>query len=354
MYTVATATFAPVMIGPFQVIEGSGGGLEFYSWALRYHEVQTNGTMKITTIPCGGSTPTVCSTYNMTALAQFQDSAVWGKSSINDGFAPINVSLEGVVQGAGTSYVEPQTVVTSGISLGNVAGEWPPCADCVNKNVGDSCSCGGVAHTVTNRAFWDDSDGNQDGSGISTYAVLAGGKTVGSGGHEPPFDYTTSECPRSNQQAARWPFGSWPGLSVGFFFTTEWDGASRVTSQVRSSQITYAGGQCVINGNITGPDDGRALTEGRVRACRTCGSASCASGTADCTTAQRDFYDSVDQTQQITSANFQLRRVDSGGGAINLGPILAMTNENNRASALNAACQAVRERFCPAGKVCAP
>jgi hypothetical protein len=143
-------------------------------------------------------------------------------------------------------------------------------------------------------------------------------------------------------------------LALGFFFTTEWDGASRVTSQLQSTRVQYSGGQCQIDGNITGPDSGRALTEGRVRSCRTCGSATCTSGTATCSTAQRDFYDGVEPGQQITSAHFELNRVDNGQSAIDLGPILAMANEADRESALNRACQAVRERFCPAGETCAP
>jgi hypothetical protein len=311
--------------------------------------------MTVTTIPCGGSTPTVCSTLNMTGLAQYQDSQVWGKATINDGFDPIDVSLLGVVQGAGNSYVEPQTVVTSGISLANKTGAWPPCAACINVPANqNTCTCADGQHTITNRAFWSDSDGNGSGTGISTYAVLAGGATIGGGAHDPPFNYSAdSVCPRLSA-GGPWPYAAWPGLAGGFFFTTEWDGASRVTSRVRSTSITYSGGQCVVNGNITGPDSGRALTEGRVRSCRTCASATCAAGTGNCSTAQRDFYDSVDQSQQITSANFQLRRVDTGASAINLGPILAMTNETNRANALNQACQAVRERFCPPGQTCAP
>lgn len=355
MYTTSRVTYDPVLVGGIEVTEGSGGELDSYSWALRYHEVQSDGTMTVTTIPCGGSTPTVCSTLNTTGLAQYQDSKIWGKSTINDGVAPIDVSLVGVVEGAGDSYVEPQTIVTSGISLADPSGAWPPCAACINVPANqNTCTCADGQHDITNRAFWEDSDGNGAGSGISIYAVLAGGATIGEQAHDPPVNYSAeSVCPRL-APGDPWPYASWPGLALGFFFTTEWDGASRVTSQVQSTRVRYSGGQCLIDGNITGPDGGRALNEGRVRSCRTCGSATCASGTANCNTAQRDFYDSVDPSQQIASAHFELNRVDTGQDAIDLGPILAMTNELDRASALNQACLRVRQRFCPAGETCAP
>jgi hypothetical protein len=71
--------------------------------ALRHHEVEDDGSMTVTTVPCGSSGPTVCSTLNQTGLAQYQDTKIWGRSSINEGYPPINVPLAGVIPAAATS-----------------------------------------------------------------------------------------------------------------------------------------------------------------------------------------------------------------------------------------------------------
>lgn len=353
MLTTSTVRHDPVLVGSIEVSEGSGSGVEIHSWALRHHEVESDGSMTVTTIPCGGSAPTVCSTLNQTGLAQYQDSRIWGRSSMNDGFAPFKVPLAGVVPGG--SYVEPETVVTSGIALARRDGDWPPCAACVNVPANqNTCTCSDGQHTITNRAFWVDSDRNGAGTGISAYAVLAGGASIGMGAHDPPFNYSAdSECPRF-RSGGPWPYAAWPGLAGGFFFTVAWDGASRTTSRVRSSTISRSAAtadQCWIDGVITGPDSGQALTEARFRGCTKCASAQCdGQTTSPCNAAERDFYDTIEQSQAIDSASFQLRPLDS----IDLGQILAMANETERAAALNAACQTVRETYCPAGETCAP
>lgn len=353
MFTKSTVKYDPVMIGAIEVSEGSGSGVELYSWALRHHAMDDDGSITVTTIPCGGSTPTVCSTLNKTGLGQYQDSQIWGRSSINQGLEPLKVPLAGVIPGG--SYIEPQTVVTSGISLADRQGAWPPCAACVNVPANQTtCTCSDGQHAITNRAFWVDSDGDGAGTGISAYAVLAGGATIGSGAHDPPFNYSAdSECPRLSA-GGPWPYASWPGLAGGFFYAVAWDGASRTTSRVQSTTIARSaatGNQCWIDGVITGPDSGQSLTEARFRGCTTCGSAQCnGQTTSPCNTAQRDFYDTIKQSQKIDSASFQLRPLNS----IDLGQILGMPNETDRAAALNAACQTVRQTYCPTGKTCAP
>ena len=114
--------------------------------------------MTVTTVPCGGSSPTFCDTAFSFAHAQFQPSATWGKKKVNDGFPKFSMSVAGVVPGA--SYTEPQTISLQGITLGDPAGEWPPCAACVGVAVGGTCTCNGTQHTVTNQATWVDADGD--------------------------------------------------------------------------------------------------------------------------------------------------------------------------------------------------
>jgi hypothetical protein len=77
---------------------------------------------------------------------------------------------------------------------------------------------------------------------------------------------------------------------------------------VQSSTITRAaatGNRCWIDGVITGPDNGRARTEARLRGCTACGSAQCdGQTTSPCNAAQRNFYDAIEQSQSLKASSF--------------------------------------------------
>jgi hypothetical protein len=347
---------------PNPVIEPSpAGGVEIYSWTLRYNTISANGTMTSQTIPCGGSSPTLCNTGISPgyAHAQYQRNQTWGKKKVNDGFAPFNMNLVGVVPGAASgAYSEPTTYSLQGITLANPSGAWPPCAACVGVDAGGTCTCSDGPHTVTNRATWVDSDGDSH-LGFTTDAVLPGGQLIGSNHPidvppalaDPPFDYTQpSECPRNQPGATKYNYAEFPGI-VGIlpFTAYRWYVAGRVTSAYVGTSVALTNNQCVITGNVTGPDNGKPRGEARVQGCETCGlSGTCAAG-GPCSPAQASSYDEVSQTQSFISTTFVMKKVSP---SIDLQATMAMPDGTAKESALNQACQQLREQNCPAGKSC--
>ena len=346
---------------PNPVIEESPtGGVDIRSWTLRYNTVSANGTMTSQTIPCGGYSPTLCDTGISPgfAHAQYQRNQTWGKKKVNDGFAPVTMNLVGVVPGAASgTYSEPTTYALQGITLANPAGAWPPCAACVGVDAGQTCDCGGTTHTVTNRATWVDSDGDSH-LGFTTDAVLRGGQNIGSpypiGGiaADPPFDYTEpSECPRKIS-GAKYNYAEFPGIVGVLPFTAyRWYVAGRVTSAYVGTSISLQSNQCMITGNVTGPDGGKPFGEARVQGCELCGlsGAPCSTGGGPCSPGQASFYDEVQQSQSFISTTFELKNVTS---TIDLSATMAMADGPTKEAALNQACQQLRVQNCPSGKTC--
>ena len=352
----ATFTYPPVMSGQTQVIEGSPpGGVPTRSWQIRYHTISSAGTLTVRTIPCGGTSPTVCDTALSMAHAQYQPNQVWGRAKMYNLPAVPSVQTSMVGVRPGGTYTEPQSATLFGITLDNPMGAWPPCRQCVGVAAGATCTCPGKpAYTVTNRATWVDTD--EDGSlGITTEDVSRGGEGIDGTPPDPPFVYTEpSECPRIATPHATYEFMEWPGIdTTGVAFRTyRWYGGSRAITSVRSTSITFDGAtnQCVVAGTLGGPDAGKPQTDARIQGCETCNPvnfASCVASDA-CTAAQIDSYDSVEQTQEVSSSNFTMRKWTG----IDIGPVLAMADGPAKVTALNQACAEVREANCPAGKNC--
>jgi hypothetical protein len=347
---------------PNPVIEASPtGGVTINSWTLRYNTISANGAMTSQTIPCGGTSPTLCDTGISPgyAHAQYQRNQTWGKKKVNDGFAPFTMSLVGVVPGAAAgAYTEPTTYSLQGISLDNPGGAWPPCAACVGVDVNGTCTCSGTQHTVTNKATWVDSDGDTR-LGFTTDAVLPGGQLIGTPHPldvpptlvDPPFDYTQpSECPRNQPAAPKYNYAEFPGL-VGTlpFRAYRWYVAGRVTSAYAGTNVALTNNQCVITGNVTGPDNGKPRGEARVHGCETCAlNGACTPG-GPCTPEQASFYDDVSQTQSFITTTFELKNVTA---TINLQSTMAMSDGPAKEAALNSFCQQLRVQNCPAGKSC--
>jgi hypothetical protein len=349
---------------PNPVIEPSPtGGVDIRSWTFRYNTISANGTMTSQTIPCGGYSPTLCDTGISPgyAHAQYQRSQTWGKKKVNDGFAPFNMSVVGVVPGASSgAYSEPTTYALQGITLDDPAGEWPPCAACVGVNVGSTCTCSGTQHTVKNKATWVDSDGDSH-LGFTTDAVLRGGQNIGTPypigtnvAADPPFDYTEpSECPRT-LAGPKYNYAEFPGIVGVLPFTAyRWYLAGRVTSAYIGTSVALESNQCVVRGNVTGPDSGKPLGEGRVQGCELCGAAGpptqpCSFG-GPCSPGQASSYDEVSQTQSFISTTFELKNITA---SINLQPVMAMAEGPAKEAAISQACQQLRVQNCPSGKTC--
>jgi hypothetical protein len=361
MVATSTLTWSGVAAGGTNAIEASpAAGVTTTSWSLRYHKVNTDGTMTATTIPCGGITPDLCDTALSFAHAQYQPNGTWGKAKVDSGFPAVTGSLSGVIPGAGHAYNEPQTTALMGISLANPSGAWPPCRQCVGVAVGQQCTCPGSAtpYTVTNLAQWVDADEDTK-SGVTTLDVPRGGLNMTGAATDPPFDYTEpTECPRLATPPGGYNYSEWPGLDTkgAGFRAYKWYVASRVISTVKGSTITFdnTAKQCVVSGTIVGPGaNGQMQSDGRIQGCERCSDFNFSGCTpiGACTDPQADSYDKVSQSQQLKSVSFAWHNVSS---TIDIGPILANANAAQKEAQLNQACDEVRAQYCPAGKSCAP
>jgi hypothetical protein len=340
---------AVVVLGIKAIEESPPGGVETYRWALRYQTVEPNGAMTVKTFPCGGTAPDACDLAYGYTHAQYQPNHVWGKAKINAGTTPVNASLVGVVPGG--TYAEPQIAELLGISLTDPFGAWPPCRACVGVDVGATCSCGGTNHTVTNRATWVDVD-DDTMLGITNLHVPRGGIAIDGTLPDPPYVYSEpTACPRIAAPQGTFTYQEWPGaVGLSTFRTNRFFVGTRMTSALSGTTITVANNACSISGILTGPNSGRTRVEQRTQGCETCSGANanaCDPGPA-CTSAQIDSYDDVAQTQRVEAETFTLTKAAN----IDLAPIVAMPEGTAKDNAFNAACNEMREQFCPAGKNC--
>jgi hypothetical protein len=139
-------------------------------------------------------------------------------------------------------------------------------------------------------------------------------------------------------------------VGLATFRTNRFFVGTRTTSGLNGSTITLAGNACAITGTVTGPNSGKTRVEQRTQGCETCSTANgngCDPGPA-CTSQQIDSYDDVAQTQRVESETFSLTKAVN----IDLAPIVSMPEGTAKENAFNAACNELREQFCPAGKNC--
>ena len=341
---------AVFVLGIKAIEESPVGGVETYRWALRHQTVGTNGSVTVQTIPCGGTAPDACDLAYGYAHAQYQPNHVWGKAKINVGNTSATVPLTGVIPGG--SYVEPNTAQLLGISLADPFGAWPPCRGCVGVPAGSNCTCGSTTHMVTNQATWVDVDDDSN-LGITNLHVPRGGLTIDGVVPDPPYVYTEpTACRRIQAPTGTYTYQEWPGTvpPLSTFRTNRFYVGTRMTSGLSSTSVTFANGACAIAGNVTGPNNGKTRIEQRTHGCETCSDANsnaCNPGPA-CNAAQIDSYDTVAQTQRVEAETFTLTKAVN----IDLAPIVAMPDGVDKENAFNAACNEVREQFCPAGKNC--
>jgi hypothetical protein len=342
----------PQVNGPLSipVIEASpAGGVETYQWALRYHKVESNGSMSVQTIACGGTAPDFCDIFNNSAHAQYQSNQLWGRANVVSGTKTVTASLLGVEPGG--TYTEPPTIQLLGIALDDPSGTWPPCRACVGLDVGQRCTCGTANYTVTNKASWVDAD--EDGAaGITNHHIPRGGLTLDGIDPDPPYAYTEpTVCPRLSAAGPRFTYQEWPGaVGTTQFRTNSWNVGQRTTSGITSTAITLANGQCEIAGNVTGPANGKARVDVRIEGCQICAgmpTTSCVPSVG-CSAAQVDSYDSVAPNQGVGAHTFTMKKLTN----IDVGAILGMPDGPSKDAAMNQACSEMRMASCPAGKNC--
>jgi hypothetical protein len=337
------------------------GGVNTYSWSLRDQAVAANGTMTVTTVPCGGVSPTLCDSNILfnAAHAQFQPNQSWGKPRLRSGFQPVG-PLDTHTTIPGGTYSEPQTATLMGIDLKDPAGVWPPCRECVGTALGMTCTCpDNSVHTVTNPATWWSNAEGTGALGITTMDVSTGGESIDGTFPDPPIDYPEpSECPR-NSGGTKYNYREWPGLvpPLGLFSAYQWYVGSRGISAFSSTSVTFdaAASACVIAGNVTGPDAGRPHADARIAGCET---GSQTSPGAACSVAQTDSYDGVNQGQVIGASTFKIEKFTlptlpaQANPPTTLAGILAMPESATKDLNIVTVCNAVRVKYCPPGKVC--
>ena len=78
----------PTVTGPLgiQVIEASPtGGVATYQWSLRHHKIESNGSLTVQTVACGGTAPDLCDVYNFVGARAVPIQSDVGKVESRDG-----------------------------------------------------------------------------------------------------------------------------------------------------------------------------------------------------------------------------------------------------------------------------
>jgi hypothetical protein len=236
----------------------SGGSDTLYSWSIR-RQTQTGSTIESETIPCGGTSQTICSPFFNEAYSQMFPLDIWGRPSM-----PISMSTMTFVDPDPTdAFVGAQETALLGLSVSTAGTTWPPLG---------SPNLTWIDHDD------DDGDGEDDEDGVVSHAVLTGTAC----GNRP---YAPAPLPSD-------PFGP----------------RGVVEASIGSRAIfTYQGtlDDCsTVTGNITGPNNGKPLTNGHVLACTLDNGDACSADDV----AELDNQ-ATTASQRIVNARFRMVRV---------------------------------------------
>jgi hypothetical protein len=253
----ADITWDPVTLPPpFNTITVLAGGADTtVSWQLRHHTVNGN-TMQIDSIPCGGTSPDLCSPFLQEAYAQIIPDTIWDGSAIPVTSTPMTLTDPD----PGDPFNGPSEVDFIGLSLATPNGAWPATWD---------------AAGIT----WLDPD--SDGQPGLTSIARGSGTSAACGF---PYAFLPDQSNSNGPRIERVFSGS--------------RGTGKFTGTIKDCNT--------ITGNVGGPDNGFAKLEGRVRGCRY------ANGQA-CTASTVNSLDSSASTSNlhIQSSTFVMVRVPS-------------------------------------------
>jgi hypothetical protein len=250
-----------VVIGiPFTVIDS--GSDTIFSWSLNYFSYD-GSSLSIDSVPCGGTSPDLCSSLFEEAYAQDPDNSIWQSPTM-----PV-VSQTVALPDAdpGEPFVTPLTATLLGISVSDPLGEWPA-----------AWNSPGVS--------FPDHDGDTN-PGVTSYVKTTG--TSPSCGYEyhglPNVVSGSAGTPEDEMDIVRVYLGS---RSLGYF-DGELSGCERIT------------------GVVAGPNNGMPLVNGRVRGCYT-------ETNRECTQEEFEFFDSTsgESSQHIMATRFTMIRVADG------------------------------------------
>jgi hypothetical protein len=275
----------------------AASGVVTYSWALRTQTYDEDGTLQVETVPCGGTTPDICS--GSAAYAQYLPNNIWGTASMPT--EAVEMSLLRAYPG-GDDFRTPKTAALLGLSLTDPLGAWP----------GGRCNIGGwdrpgcsAGTAITNGASLVNHDGDTR-VGVTSYAVPPGGVTASDPPAPVAYGSTSPVCPRPNSGSA---YDWWPDPFVETI--TSFQTATRVISYldgdfVNCNRITGLVQGCTGAGACPADANGTMHTSGRIVGCTYINNGN--RNTA-CANATVNFFDGLNNPQRVDAASFIIQRV---------------------------------------------
>lgn len=242
---------------PDGILVFNSGSATTKSWSIRQQTVQ-NGTLQVSTIPCGATSPDLCSPLFGQAFSQILPNTIWQGPNM-----PVGVSSMPLTDpDPGEAFVTPLTAMLGGIKFTPpeaALGPWPSFAST------------------------DFEDHDSDGNDGMTQQMKTGTSTV---------------C---GQNYANLPDPIDP-------FTQPRIDRIYVASRLLSSYSGTITSCDRIEGNVAGPASGKPQVNGHVAGCRKVGGAACSAAVAT-------NLDTNGQTvsQQITAARFTMIRDTTPG-----------------------------------------
>lgn len=279
------------------------GSASTYTWIIQRQRYDAAGQLQMEVQDCGATTFDFCSVpfpplIGAEAYTQYFPMEIWGTPSM----PRFNVSFSLPNAAPGSPFVSPTFAMFSGISLTDPFGPWPP-------SYKDVTGGPGFDGSAVNGATWLDQD-NDTALGVTTIVVPPGGERRDGTAPEPPQDYGANsvDCPRSGS-GAREPYAYLPALPQGISLTP-----IRIKRYYTGTRtlLGYSGSivSCDrVNGDVVGPAAGNKLQiDGRIGGCiRVNGS-----GESACADSQIEFLDETPQSQEISKATFEMRRLPAG------------------------------------------
>jgi EGF domain-containing protein len=305
----------------FGAIE-DGTNVPFYTWALQSQTYDSSGNLHITSTPCGGTTPDLCSVPNPAfslpaeAYGQYFPNHIWGTANMPQQI--IDVALPDAR--ATKAFVTANSAVLFGIRLTDAAGNPKPLGPWPANRLAVGCPTAGattepcIATTgsnLANKQCWNGgatcgyrTDDDGDGvTGITSLVVPPGGVNTDS-----PLNFGANsvDCRRSTT-GTREPYVYYRALDNGpYVGVTKFYTASRTISRFEGT-ITSCDR---IEGAVKGPRNSNKEIQADFRFY------GCADDSADSVCSKYVLDDSafgVDQQSQtstsIPSASFVMIRV---------------------------------------------
>jgi hypothetical protein len=168
----------PITVGPFTVI--AGGSDTLVSWSIR-QQTETGSTLAVDTIPCGGTTPDLCSPLFNQAYQQSIPNSIWQGPNMPVFHSTVTLGSTHPLD----PFVGAAEVSLLGLDLAQPAGSWPasptdPRITWVDhdndgllavtsfvRNTGTSAACGGDPYAYVP---------NPTGSGMAIRTAYVGSR----------------------------------------------------------------------------------------------------------------------------------------------------------------------------------